>query len=200
MRRAWWRMAMALGAVALAVLGALIDSRPAYACSCQPITTIEAVRRADAAFRGTVVAAEPTGRRDGDWVDLRFDVQVVYKGEVFREQVVASAANSAACGLEPEIGSSWVIFAVQTVQGDGDRTVSRLTTDLCSGNLPAAAAPSSLGSGRPPRAGASDTEEKAVRADDRVSRGLVIAGVGALAVAGLAAVGLGLLWGPGRRR
>lgn len=198
MRRGWRRIGLLLVAVALAGLGALVDPRPAYACSCPPISTEEAVEGADAAFKGRVIAVEPTpGRGSGDRVDLRFAVETVFKGTVYAEQVVATARDSAACGLEPELGSSWVIFAVQNVQGNGDRRVTRLTTDLCRGNLSGAVVPSSLGSGRPPVAGASDTEEKATLVDQRVTRGLVVTGVGALVLVVLGGLGLALLW---RRR
>ena len=117
------------------------------------------MREADAVFRGTVISKEVVGRNARARTDIRFSVDRVYKGTVYREQVVASTRDSDACGLDPEVGSTWVIFAIQGIEGEGDRAVNRLITTLCSGNLPSGLAPPVLRTPRPPLAGASDREE-----------------------------------------
>lgn len=194
MRRIGLRIALVAVAIALVGLGALVDPRPAWACSCAPTSTARALTRADAVFRGTVLATRDVGRGRDARTDIRFSVDRVYKGYVYAEQVVASAPDSAACGLVPDPGSTWVIFATESVAGSGKRTVQRLLTTQCSGNLPGAAAPTVLGPGRGPRSGASDTEERALGADANVTRVLGIAGLGVAALVVLAVVGTGLLW------
>ena len=43
----------------------------------------------------------------------------VYKGTVYADQVITTPADSAGCGLTPEVGSTWVIFASGVIQGEG---------------------------------------------------------------------------------
>ena len=139
------RLALRLLALAASLLLgtclALVDTTAAFACSCAGISTNRALREADAVFRGTVSSKEQVGRGGEARIDIRFEVDGVYKGTVYREQVVASSRDSAACGLDPEIGSTWVIFAIEGIEGEGDRAVNRLITTLCSGNLPTGIAP-----------------------------------------------------------
>jgi len=166
-----------LALVASFLLGtavALIDTTQAFACSCAGISTIRALRESDAVFRGTV------------------------KGTVYSEQVVASDHDTDACGLDPDLGSTWVIFAIDGIEGEGDRSVNRLITTLCSGNLPSGIAPVVLGRPTPPLNGASDREEKSTNTDRIVTRGLAYAGIGALCIGAIALIGLGMLWRPGR--
>jgi hypothetical protein len=194
-------MVRLLALVASLLLGtcvALVNTTEAYACSCAGISTNRALREADAVFRGTVSSKEPVGRAANARIDIRFTVDRVYKGTVYREQVVASSRDSDACGLDPEIGSTWVIFAIEGIEGDGDRAVSRLITTLCSGNLPTGIAPPALRNSRRPLDGASDREERSTNTDRILTRGLKVAGIGALVVATLAVIGIGVLWRPGR--
>ena len=62
----------------------------------------------------------------------------MYKGAVFDEQVVASEHDEDACGLDPDVGSTWVIFAIEGVEGEGDRAVSRLITTFAAAICPPA--------------------------------------------------------------
>ena len=114
--------------------------------------------------------------------------------------MVASARDSAACGLVPGVGSTWVIFAVAGIEGRGDDAVARLVTNTCSGNLPTGNAPALLGKPVRPLDGASDREERATSTDRRVTRGLAIGGIGLLFVGALAVTGVAVLWRPGRAR
>ena len=126
-------------------LRGVIDTTQAFACSCAGISTNRALREADAVFRGTVISKDIVGRGDAARTDIRFAVDRVYKGAVYSEQVVASDHDADACGLDPDVGSTWVIFAVEGIEGEGDRAVNRLITTLCSGNLPTGIAPVVLG-------------------------------------------------------
>jgi hypothetical protein len=192
------RLLVLVASVLLGTCAAIVDTGPAFACSCAGTSTNRALREADAVFRGTVISKEIVGRRDAARTDIRFTVDRVYKGAVFSEQVVASRHDADACGLDPEVGSTWVIFAIEGIEGEGDRAVNRLITTLCSGNLPTGVAPPVLGAPRPPIGGASDREERSTNTDRIVSSALAIAGIGGLCIAALAVIGVAVLWRPGR--
>ncbi|HYI58078.1 MAG TPA: hypothetical protein VEX66_07920 [Microlunatus sp.] len=188
------RLVLALVAAALVALTSVVSPTCAYACSCLGITTKRAVEQSDAVFLGTVTEVTETKVGGERAAVLRFDVSRVYKGTVYADQVIVTPADSAACGLTPEMGSSWVIFANGTIHGDGKAAKLRLTTTLCHGNLSTSAPPQTLGRPVPPLPGASDRNERAETTDARLTRGLVIAGIGALGLAALIGVGLAYLW------
>jgi hypothetical protein len=200
MTRLMLRLVVLAAVVLLGTCAAIVDTTKAFACSCAGISTSRAVREADAVFRGTVVSKEVRGRGDAARTDIRFAVDRVYKGAVYSEQVVASEHDEDACGLDPDVGSSWVIFALEGIEGEGDQAVNRLVTTLCSGNLPTGIAPAVLGRPRPPLNGVSDREERSTNTDRIVTHGLAYAGIGALCIGALAVIGLGVLWRPGRSR
>ena len=182
----------------LGLLGALADPEPAFACECSPITTSRAARQADAIFRGTVTTMRDVDRGEDARTDIRFEVDAVYKGTVYRDQVVASPRDEAACGMTPRLGSTWVIFAVEGIQGRRDDAVLRLVTDTCRGNLPTGNPPTVVGRAYEPVPGASDREERATGADRTLTRGLAIGGIGLLFLGAVAVSGLAVLWRPGR--
>lgn len=186
-------------ALALALLALVIAPTSAYACSCMATTPARALRDSDVVFRGTVTEADLV-RREGRRVDLRFQVEAVYKGEVYADQVVATEPNGGSCGLDATVGSTWVVFADQAVEGEGEDAVTRLVTDSCRGNLVKGQVPTVLGAPRPPVAGASDREERSARADRQVTRGVLIAGIGVLSFGLVAALALALAWRHGSAR
>ncbi len=195
------RRSLALvAAVVLGLLGAASNPQPAFACECSPVTPTGAARQADAVFRGTVTALRKVDRDEDARTDIRFQVDAVYKGSVYTEQVVATPRQSTECGLTPEIGTTWLIFAIQGVEGSGDEAVARLITDTCRGNMPTVNAPRVLGAPRQPLAGASDREERATGADRTITRGLAIGGIAVLALVAVAVAGLAVLWRPSRTR
>ena len=198
--RAVPRTAALLAALVLALLGGWVSPAKAFACECAGISTTRALRQADAVFRGTLVGRSDVGRGDDARTDLRFRVDRVYKGTAYREQVVATTRDKQDCGLQPPMDSTWVVFAVEGVQGSGDEAVLRLVTTVCSGNLPNGASPAVLGAGQPPVEGRSDREEAAVTTDRVLTRWVGGVGVAALVVVVLGGVGLALVWGPGRLR
>ena len=117
-------------------------------CDCAGISLDRALRQSTAVFRGTVLEKHSVGRRAEARTDIRFQVDAVYKGAVHQEQVVASPKEATACGLDPKVGSTWVIFAVDGIEGAATRRYSASTT-LCSGNVPSGTAPAILGEARP---------------------------------------------------
>jgi hypothetical protein len=189
-----------LAALVLALLGAWVAPTTASACDCAGIGSARALRESDAVFRGTVIETDGVGRGSEARTDVRFRVDTVWKGTVFAHQVVATPRDSADCGLEPEVGSTWVVFALDSVEGRGDEAVARLVTTLCSGDLRVGPAPAVLGPGRQPRPGSSDREERATRTDRTLTRWLVAGGVTAAGVLVVAAAGFAVLWRPGRPR
>jgi hypothetical protein len=194
------RLPALVAALVLGVAWIAIFPQPAMACSCRGITTATALRQSDAAFVGRVVSLDQVTRPKPGRRDIRFEVTRVYKGTAFRQQLVASPLGGDGCGLSPQPGSTWLIFATVSIEGDGDDAVNRLRTTLCSGNVVGGAVPRALGPGRAPLDGASDREEQAIQTDASVNRWLGVAGFGVLGVLALGAVGLGLMWRPGRLR
>lgn len=190
------RLLLALVAVGLVVLTSVTKPSCAYACSCLGITTATAAEQADAVFLGTVTKVEQTKVGGERAAVLRFDVSRVYKGEVYADQVVVTPTDSAACGLTPEVGTSWVIFASGAIHGDGKSARLRLTTTLCDGNISTSAPPGSLGRATAPLPGASDREERSETTDARLTTGLVVGGLGVLGLAALVGIGLAYLWRP----
>jgi hypothetical protein len=193
------RVISLLAALSLGLLTVVVFPRDAYACSCTQVARDSAADRADAIFEGTVVAKSNERKPAPGRTDIRFNVSRVYKGSVYQQQVVASPHSSDGCGIDPDLNSSWVIFAEDRIEGSGDDAVLRLSTELCSGNIPGGQAPTTLGRGRSPLTGASDREERAAATDATVTGALKAGGIVGLALVALAGVGLAVLWRPGRQ-
>lgn len=87
-------------AAAIAVLGALVFTAGAQACSCAPMAPADAMRQADAAIVGRLVEVVPRSRARADY---RYRVRRVYRGAAAIERgdviSVRSARSTAACGL-----------------------------------------------------------------------------------------------------
>ena len=190
------RTLVLLGALVLATLGAWSDPTPAFACDCARVSTSRALRQADTVFRGTVVSSDAVGRGEDARTDIRFRVDGVFKGTAYAEQVVATPRTDPSCGLPATVDRTWVVFAVDGVEGSGDEAVARLVTSACSGNIPSGTAPVLLGRARPPLEGRSDREEQSTNADRALTRGLRVAAVAGLALVVLAGAGLALIWRP----
>ena len=188
------RLVLALLGVGLIALFGVVDPSPAAACSCLGISTRRAAEQAEAVFLGTVTKVEQSRVGGERASELRFDVSRVYKGTVYADQLITTPADSAGCGLTPDVGSTWVIFANGVIQGEGKSAKLRLTTTLCSGNLSATSPPRVLGRATQPLPGASDRTERAETTDARLTRGLVIGGVGVLGLGALIGIGLAYLW------
>jgi hypothetical protein len=92
-------------ASAIVVLGALVFTTGAQACSCAQMTPREAMRQADAAIAGRLVKVVPRSRSQAEY---RYRVQRVYKRGpgIRRGQVISvfSARHSASCGLPERTG------------------------------------------------------------------------------------------------
>lgn len=104
-------------AAAIVVLGALVFTASAQACSCARLAPAEAMGQADAAISGSLIEVVP---RDGYRADYRYRVQRVFKaGQGIRPGrtiAVSSTRQSAACGLPSELGRS---YGLLLVRGEG---------------------------------------------------------------------------------
>lgn len=189
------RPLLLLAALALALLGPIVSPQCALACSCAQISLQEHLDGSEVAFVGTVITSDKRRRGDDRWVDVRYRVESVYKGEVFAEQVIAESVPDHMCnGATPLAGTRWLVFASPTLKGSGDRTLSRLTVSSCGGSQSVPADVSDLGEPRQPQPGNSDGAEAAEDADFALDRGLLIGGVATLSLVVVAGTGVALLW------
>ena len=115
-----------LPALLLACAGLVLLPPAAQACSCQVPPVAKAAQQADLVFSGVMVGQQRTGRE----IDLAFEVDRIYKGEVDAASVdVASPTDS--CGLKLNDGQSYVVFALDQR--------SRLVSEECHGTTRAQA-------------------------------------------------------------
>ena len=115
----------ALGFTLVPVLGV----NPAYACSCIQSTEQENYERADVVFKGTMndmeAVHDPSGRRY-----FSFTPSKTYKGKTDSSQLVSTAQDSAACGVDLYGSGPFLVFANKADDPDAR---ADLTTSLCSG-------------------------------------------------------------------
>lgn len=156
-------------------VGAIVlgTSERVAACSCATFTEEEALDASDAAFTGTVFEViTPPGDTYSSTDPERFvfDVEEVYKGDVFARQSIVTAREGASCGLEISGPGPFLVFARETDSVVSGAVDGELYSSLCSGTRPLASdtIPASFGSGSAPRAGAwpigdNGTESSTVR-------------------------------------
>lgn len=131
-------MSMRIGRFLFALLGAVVGAlafvvlvpSTAFACSCAQISVADSVEHADLVVSGSIEDRDEGPfkviRSSGDPVTYTVAVDEVLKGESGPVTKVESAAEGASCGLEVEVGRSYVIFA-----GAGDDGVYQ--ANLCGG-------------------------------------------------------------------
>lgn len=191
--------AFAVVALAATVLVLAATARPASACSCATARGDDAgaFARADAVFSGVLTEVRtPAGDQysSADPQRFIFEVDRVYKGDVFARQSVVTARGGASCGLEvsPGVGAILVFGRAgrdQWIKSDEGEVVA----DLCGGTRyfidPV---PASFGEGALPQAGSSPIgDAPAARSfADRATAGSSTTWVLAL-IAGTLAVWLG---------
>jgi hypothetical protein len=153
-----WRCAIAALAVGAFVIG---TPRGAAACSCMPVTDEGAIENSDAAFTGTLVdVVTPAGDTYSSTDPERFvfEVDDVYKGDVFARQTVVTARDGASCGLEISGPGPFLVFARRGSDGlTGGAVEGELYSSLCSGtrSLAGGGIPASFGTASPPAPGGS---------------------------------------------
>ena len=138
--------------VGLVASGVLVDATPAMACSCAapagPPADRQHFTEADAVFEGTVVGSRlaevgPDGFRSStDPEVVTFAVRRVHKGEVRERQDVVTEESSASCGLEVEVGASYLVFAGEATSTLSPRPeTDRYYAGLCGGTRSLAEGP-----------------------------------------------------------
>lgn len=127
--------------VAAAILStAFVWSTPtAGACSCGVLTDQQAYDAADAVFEATVMQLD---RSDGSPVVATLAVDRVYKGRVRQTQVVYTPDDTEACGVEFDVGLTYVVFAsvIDGSEGITGYPIGDLRSGFCDGSRRAAAA------------------------------------------------------------
>lgn len=117
-----------VGALLAAVLSLLVQGT-AQACTCMPQDAAAEVEAAGVIFVGTPTgrtdAQEPDPELDIDAAAWTFDVETVHRGTVGATTTVASATNSAACGITFREGEKYLVLGTEV---DGE-----LRAGLCSG-------------------------------------------------------------------
>lgn len=189
-----------LSAVLVLLAGAflvVIVPTPASACECKPISRDEAAESADVIMYGTVRSIDRISDTDPIEYQITLDVESVYKGLAYTEQLVQTPDPGSGCGLAPEPGVNVVIFATERDHADDGHSYELLST-TCDGNVVTNTPPRELGHAYPPQPGSSADVGSAERMDASIVRAMVTIGlvlVGIVIVGGAALI---WLWRPGR--
>jgi hypothetical protein len=112
----------------------------AHACSCMATTPRDAAQAASTVFEGRVLRVDkgdPNAQVNAGHHTVDLQVVRYFKGEGGESITLQTASNSAACGIEFEIGGSYLVYA-NTNEGSG------LWAGLCSGTRPMAGAEADL--------------------------------------------------------
>lgn len=121
--------------LAFAFLFLLFGASESFACSCAPPsqTTNDDFQKASAVFVGRVLSVQ---RKDNsDMVTVKLAVQKYWKGKISNEVKVTTAKDSAACGVNFEVGKDYLVYATDNN--------GKLSTGLCSRTSPVGVPPRS---------------------------------------------------------
>lgn len=91
----------------LLVSFAILTSASAYACTCLSVTFGEELQRSEQIFTGTVVKKTEKGN-----AYFLFKIKAVYKGEIKDSITISTPVSSAACGVNFEVGKTYLVYAV----------------------------------------------------------------------------------------
>ena len=143
-------LAVILGAAVLLVGPA---AKPAHACSCMQSTEEEYFARADAVFRGRMVAYQPPPSQptmsSADPVVWTFAVAEIYKGAVAPSQPIVSSRDGASCGLHFPDQMEFFVFATRR-DLYGQESAGELYAFLCGGTRATADGPLAVAALQPP--------------------------------------------------
>lgn len=188
------RLRTLLVTVALAA-ATLIAPQVCHACSCIVLTTAEKVDLAPAIFIGTVLDRRDSNEggdvASDDAIAHTVQVSTVHKGEVTAQTQVFTARDSAACGVNLEVGTEYVFFLDQGSTG---------SVSLCGGTAERPAFSdadlAALGEGSAPipsASGATADESSAAGTDGNPALRWGMGGVGLTALAMMT-----VIWWPRR--
>jgi len=129
---------MRIHSLAVAVAGLVaVFGAEALACRCMPPDPSRegAQARLDASaavFQGKVVSVAPFTEESGErGLRITFDVSRSWKGVTSTRVDVATAADTAACGIEAEVGRDYLVFAQPL--DDGDARPVAYSVQSCNG-------------------------------------------------------------------
>jgi hypothetical protein len=117
-----------VAAVGLALGTVVATALPCFACTCAAATPRQHARAADVVFTGRVVKIvrpAPDNAIGDDWMRVRFDAGLTYKGRARAGRVVRTNESGAACGFRFRRGKRYTVFAY--------RHKGRLETNICTG-------------------------------------------------------------------
>ena len=120
----------------LAALGVL-HAASCATCSCRPLTSDEASQWASAVFAGRVVRIYEPGwwktiRTGSDPLEVTFEVERVWKGDVPSKVTLETRVAAASCGYDFDRGERYVVYAHdgQVSQCSGTRPIAGADEDL----------------------------------------------------------------------
>jgi hypothetical protein len=132
-------------------------ARPAFACSCAGPHDEAAFGQAAAVFVGELQEIRGPTVRIGSGSERRliYSVSAVFKGDVFATQSVATKGDGPSCGLDGEVGVSYLVFGGTSAAYPGVPDAGEYGGALCDGTRRVDAAPLAFGPGVLPRPGSS---------------------------------------------
>ena len=176
------RLALAL-AVTLGLL--VLTPSPSWACSCAAVSTAEHVQYAGTVAAGTV----DWTATDGQTRTYKVDFDTVWKGAAAGSEKLSTSAYDAACGLgDLATGKRYLFF----IEG---RHPGTMRVGLCGGTAAyddALAREVQQVTGPPGKPLSAPTNEAAPDSSGVGSRPLVVLGLGAVVLGGLAAAAVAL--------
>ncbi len=114
----------------------------AYACSCAPPPPPkESLEAASAVFSGKVLKIEDAGEFERA---VTLEVKSIWKGVAAKTVTIRTASDGAICGYSFVKGKSYLVYAREIKQGEGDEAEKLLTTNICSRTTPLEAAEEDL--------------------------------------------------------
>ncbi len=132
---------------ALAVVGVLLHTASCATCSCRPAAPDEASQRASAVFAGSVVRIYEPGwwktiRTGSDPLEITFEVERVWKGDVPSKVTLETRVATTSCGYDFDKRERYLVYAHdgQVSLCSGTRLIAEANEDL-----------RLLGDGYPPR-------------------------------------------------
>ena len=114
------KRAVSAAFLTLAVLGAVGQPTPVFACSCVQMTEAEQFENATLVFSGVVKSISQVGMNNS----VKFQVNKLSKGDSDENVTVTTGLDEAACGFNFEIGNTYQVYT------DGD---DKLSTGICNG-------------------------------------------------------------------
>lgn len=94
-----------------ALMWVAVPPERSFACSCAEFTTLEAKDHADEVFRGTVTDIKQPWMPNSMLARVTMQVDEVWKGEAEQVVLVYSSLFDASCGVEFEVGKTFLVFA-----------------------------------------------------------------------------------------